>query len=178
MKDPWEIGVDGWPKSPDHPSNRDRRTVEELREAFFQRELRKLNRAHRDGHGSALVRAVDWCDRYQRPLPAWAVEGVRAALGEVASRGRPGARGKLARPVDADRENRKHYERWAWVRDLRDRDLPNPLGRVPSLEEAYSMAAEALEGTRAAGSEEVVRKSYQLVERLCRVGKGGRFYQP
>lgn len=168
-----EIGPDGWPMHPNHPSNRaPSTTLEQLHESY----LRSLARAWGDGSLSALVDAVKWCQRKSLPLPDWAANGVLQML-SVPDR-------KLTL---ADRRNRIHYARWDVIRELRDRrhelKISHPMpdgtkseGYKPTWESAYDNASEALAGTEAAGSPDAVKKSYQLVERLFRAGKGARFH--
>jgi len=177
MSGPWETGPDGWPISPDHPANRDKRSVEEIREHIFMRDMGNNERAWADGNMKALSKAVILCEKADRPLPAWAVAGVQKILWEHFSGGAGKKRGRLGNAKAAHRQNGVHYQRWAVVVDVRDRwiDIMG-LDHKPSLEEAYGLASEMLADSKDAGSEETIKKSYQLVERLSRSGKGWRFY--
>jgi hypothetical protein len=173
----WEIGVDGLPVDPDHPFNRDRRTAEEWRQEIVERELRRMERAWGQGVTRALSDAVRFCHRSSVPPPVWVVQGIQAALAQYGGQHRRW--GRLATPEERERQNRIHHERWDAVTELRERkDELAALGYHPSWQEAYVNASEKLAGTEAEGSPESMKKSYQLVERLMRSGKGARFYIP
>jgi hypothetical protein len=140
---------------------------------FIERELQALARSYVDGNASAVVSAVKWCDRYKHPLPSWASN----AIVQLLSGGRKTGVGRLANSDEADRQNRIHYSRWDAVKELRERrgEL-EAFGYRPTWEDAYANASEMLQNSEAAGSAEAIKRSYQIVERLFRSGKGARFY--
>jgi hypothetical protein len=140
--------------------------------------LSALARGWDDGSLSALVSAVQWCQRNNLPLPGWATKAVMQMLS---------APNRVAKLAVADRRNRIHATRWDMVRELRDRrhelkishrmpDGSKSEGYKPTWDAAFGYVSEALAGTEAAGSPDVIKKSYQLVERSFRAGKGARFH--
>jgi hypothetical protein len=163
VSNPIEIGPDGWPTDPNHYCYRATvGTVEQLHASY----LGALARGWDDGSLSALMNAVKHCRQNNLPLPHWAANDVLRTLANPDRR--------LA---GADRRNRIHYTRWDMVHELRDRRQELAAsGYRPTWPEAYENASQALSGTAAAGSPEVIKKSYQKVERSFRVGKGARFH--
>lgn len=143
------------------------------RQSFIERELRFLEKAWQDGRRDALNRAVVFCHQHNLSLPQWAVYAILDLL----SGGGAIGIGRLSNPHERDRQNSIHYTRWDAVNELRERrrELAKR-GYHPSWEEAYANAAEMLKDSEAAGSPEAIKRSYQLVQKIFRSGKGGRFY--
>ena len=77
------------PDDPNHPFNRVQRSLADLRECSFSRELQNLERAWLDGSIPALADAVALCGQHARPLPDWATDGVQRALAQVPRNKRP-----------------------------------------------------------------------------------------
>lgn len=178
---PWEIGIDGHPVSPDHPSNRDKRTVEEIDEHIFRREMRNCERAWMDGNNfKALSKAVSICGT-ERPLPAWVSKAVLSQL-DAHFNGRSAGkkRGRTGNAKAANRQNQIHFARWDAVVEIKDRwnEIAEKGDGRFSLEKAFAKASEILASSEAAGDDEAIKKSYQLVQQLSKSGKGARFYIP
>lgn len=194
MSDKWEIGLDGWPVSPDHPANRDKRTIEQIKQDRFIAEIMVLERAWHDGSFYALARAVKICGERGMPLPFWTEAGVQKVIADHFHGRLPKGRGRSANPKSAHRDNMVHLERWSEVdyvrrywRHIADPDVESgpdvengkhfvPIRNRPTLEQAYELVSQNLHGTPSGGTADAIKKSYQLVERFHREGKGGRFW--
>ena len=97
-----------------------------------------------------LLAALNMCGRF-RPLPKWLFEALRAVLAT-----------RLPQKPDL------HSLRWLMVREGKQKR--DGAKKPPSWEKAYSYAAERLAGTRWAGSERTMKASYQIFERVRRIG--------
>jgi hypothetical protein len=178
VRDIWQVDEDGWPVSPHHPANKDKRNIEEIREDWIKRQEASFEAKFKDGAENALIDIILLCERYGRCLPRWAVQPIVTSLtnGGLVSK----KRGRVGNASAAARQNAIHYQRWATVKELRDRrqEFAESLGFETTWEAAFNNAHDSLKGTFAQGSPDAVKKSYQLVERLGRQGKGARFHMP
>ena len=149
---------------------------DELRARRLSRLLDRCERGWRAGSLPALAEVVIICEGSSLPLPGWATRGVLDTISEQFAGSADRRRGRTARRCEAYRQDMVHYTRWDAVKELRDRreDLSDII--PPTWEEAYSKAASILERTDAAGSEDTMKRSYQLVEREMQ-RQPGRFFE-
>jgi hypothetical protein len=142
-------------------------------DGFLARELGSAQRAWKQGNERGLRQALLLCERFHRPLPRWATAGLLSLLdGEKAVKNWTG---RHARAATASAEDMKHFTRWDAVREMRDRQ-PELASIASTWDATYAAVAELLEGSEAAGTEETIARSYKLVQREMRAGRGGRFY--
>ncbi len=134
------------------------------KDAFFQRQMLKCERAWNTGAAEAVYDAMNECVRFNRAPPTWLLKAVETLA-------RRDVRDKPTR-----RQDMVHFERWDAVRELRDRKgepgIPN------TWEECYERVSEYFQGTPAAGSPETIRASYKLVRKNMEEGRASRYYVP
>jgi hypothetical protein len=161
-------GPDGWPADPRHPANRE--SAEQWRARTFERRMAACESAWRAGNLLAVLDAVASSAQLRQPPPAWLIEAVSAL---VDLRMTPHERRRHEQDLI-------HYTRWDAVKELRARrrDLfkQDDDGRGMTWEKARAAVSVLLEGTAAAGGEDAIKASYDLVEREMREGRGGRFF--
>ena len=145
--------------------------IETERRAGFERELRQMEQAWRAGVADALTDAVAWCECFGEPPPRWVSLGVRAV---VAGHGKQKVPGRLGNVKAARRQDMIHFARYDAVTECRDRK--GQRGIPTTWPECYAAVSEMFEGTEAAGREETIKASYQLVARRMREGDGLRYY--
>jgi hypothetical protein len=142
--------------------------------ASLEETLRALERAWREGGNlDALRMAVDFCRMATRPLPAWASEAVCSLLGELYMKrrsGRPGGAAFL-------RKNLKHVSRWYLVNVQRDKPkdkFQKDAKREKTWLAIYEYVAEreSIESGGKPITPDAVKKSYMLIEKAVRDGKG------
>lgn len=121
-------------------------------EEFLTQELGYLEKAFVAGNKGALLDAVVLCLKHRMVFPEWLGLGVIDAIKENLVATPPGRKW-----LKRFRQDMIDYERADWVEDSREHGL--------QWEEACTMAAEALQGTVAAGSEDAIKKSYQRFKR-------------
>ena len=127
-----------------------------------------------EGSLPALARVVELCEMRSLPLPPWASEAIILTIQVLMMERKTGRGGRHARESTAYAENQKHYARWNAVQELRERK--NELRHIAAnWPQTYAAAAENLEGTAAAGSEEAMAKSYKLVNASFKKKQGSKF---
>jgi hypothetical protein len=139
----------------------------DMRMRIYRERMQTYEQAVRAGNLPALVDAVEDCVQLNMPPPPWMIDAVATVV----------VRQMLVRTGDGRfnsrqarwEENQKHLARWDMVRELleRGRELYERTGDVRGLtkENAYAAVAEELQGTFAAGREDAVKYSYDLVEK-------------
>jgi hypothetical protein len=150
-------GRDGYPTDRRHPCYRARsRTPQQ-----FHAEV--LGALERDGGLKALLEAMQWCSRNRLSPPDWVWIRISELLANPT---------RLAKLLKAARRDRRlHFPRWELVKELQERrdELARaPAYLEPTLDAAFENASEALEGTKAAGAPDTIKKSWQLIERRFR----------
>jgi hypothetical protein len=141
-------------------------------ESFARRrcaeQLAACEKAWRAGLLLAVTKGLEICRLYRQPPPGWIVGAVAKVVKERMT--------KFERR--RYRQDLIHYERFDAVRELRERrhELAK-LGdnRGASWERAYDAVSDLLKGTRAAGSADTVKASYQYVQTEFKAGRAGRF---
>jgi hypothetical protein len=137
--------------------------------------LSNLERAWQDGSLLALRVAISSCEKNHRPLPKW----VNAAALAVLAMSEKKRRGRLANMAVRDKQTEIHYLRHSLVRQLKPAWASKTVRKLkPEMtwEDAREQASKILRGTPAQGSPDAMKKSYELVEKLMKQGRGWRFY--
>lgn len=166
-------------------------SLDQAREREVRERLRACENAWRLGNFPALVDAIEDCIKFKCPPPPWVMHAVATLVARqmLVKTGRGAFNSRQAR----FEENLKHYARWDMVNELQERGrefyerwefhrkMGYPVdGMIKdeglTKEAACKRASEELEGTAAAGSEETIRRSYNLVENSAKQGRGGEFY--
>ena len=145
--------------------------MEKERKQYIDREMLELERVWRAGVQEALSDAVALCVAFGQPPPPWVSKGVLSLVAGHDEKKRPG---RLGNVKAARRQDIIHYTRYDAVRECRDRK--GQRGIPTTWPECYAAVSEMFEGTEAAGSEETIKASYQLVARRMREGDGLRYY--
>ena len=130
--------------------------------------LALCQKAYRSGVLLAAAEAVEVCRMWRQPPPDWLVDAVAVAISKRMTKIEKKRR----------RQDMIHYTRWSEVQDLRERRhdfLRYGDDSGMTWEKCYAAISKRLENTDAAGSEDTIKASYELVQRDQRAGGTGRF---
>lgn len=133
-----------------------------LPDVLFTRRLGECECAYANGNLGALQEVFHLCDRQKEPLPKWA-RVARDELMQEAMEGQAhiSGQGRHARWKQQYLDDMADYARWDAVRECVEHDVP--------WAKAYEAAERILRGgLGAAGSSEIVKKSYQRVQKRMR----------
>lgn len=172
------------------------RSLDEL----FARELLRFERAYQDGNLVAVYEALVFVKDKDITPPKWVVSGAIELAEQALLKPAGGRRGRTANPRAEFRARMVDYLRWSTVVEVREQqtlyseDLSEleELIRVKriteavrklilsriiypgrTLEDAYRLAAEILQGTSAYGSPDTVKKSYKKLNRIIKKAENG-----
>jgi hypothetical protein len=146
------IGRDGWPTDPEFNAR-----VEVQGEMAFRIGMQQMEARWLEGDYTAIRDAVRACRAHNKEPPGWIVEATDKLV-------------ELAMGQDERNQRRlweNHLARWEALTELRDRRHElHKLGddRGMSWERARAAVSEALQGTPAAGNEDTVKASYEIVQ--------------
>jgi hypothetical protein len=141
-------------------------------------QLERFSRAFEDGDDFALMFAVAYCHGRKLPLPEWCFKAIETMFFLPYHDG-TSARSKRGQHSAVDRRsaNQMHYWRWQMVQDALSGDHPDQYGTPGSTEAAFAAVAEFVADAYGAEVSAVtIKRSYQLVERERKAGKGARFF--
>lgn len=130
--------------------------------------LAHCEKAYNSGMMLAAAEAVEICRIYRQPPQDWMVDAVADAISKRMTKIEKKRR----------RQDMIHYMRWSEVQDLRKRRhdlLRNGNDGGMTWDKCYATVSEWLENTEAAGSEDTIKASYELVQRDQKAGATGRF---
>ena len=146
-------------------------------EERFEGKLAMCERAWQAGNFPVLIDAIILCARYGRPPPQWATIANLEVLIERYEGITRKKRGRIGSvPKNEYRQRQIHYERWDAVRELRDRKAElKDVGCEPTWDAVYENASRILKCTYAAGSPDVIKRSYQMVQRAMKEGQGSLY---
>lgn len=155
-----EWDKDGYPTDPRHPWNTDKRTPEEHKELFIRRELESAHVAYSAGNIGALNDALDLCQKYDIPLPLWALTACKQLLFEKIKGGVKGQRGQK-KWITRYLNDMRDYVRYQAVLEAREHGIPWII--------VYEEASEILESTFGEGSNHTMEAAYKRVKKRLKV---------
>jgi hypothetical protein len=152
-------------------------SLQEFKDAYFEREIAIYEQAWAAGRFPALLDALALCREHERPLPLWVSEAATAELEAVFKSRSKGRRGRTARLHSEEQTNFVHRVRWEWVSLCMDyRAEEKEQGFKITRAQVFEWASEQLIGTIAQGSPEAIEESYDYVRKAIKNGEGARFY--
>ena len=113
------------------------------------------------GDPAFVIDATILVDHYRQPMPPWLVTAIIKLLNAMRTEGH----------VYFATSQAIHYARWMAVNDAH-------FGKSLSWPKAHDDAADALEGTEAAGEPRTMRASYDKVRRDIKAGRSGAYLSP
>jgi hypothetical protein len=126
------------------------------------------------GDYRAMVMAFMLCADNGRPLPRWVADAVMEHL-EAGYFGKKAAvgRGRKGNPAARERDNTFHATRWNAARTWYGmKDILRRHGHPATWEGAFAMASETLEKSPAHATAAEIKKSFNLVQKAIRDGRG------